>query len=84
MLLGGALFAAGVGANIFRFSLVGQLLFLGAYLLLGLPILKHAAKNIIRGRIFDENFLMSIATVGALCIGEFAEAVGIMLFYRVG
>ena len=58
--------------------------FCGAYLILGWEVLKTAGKNIIKGRIFDENFLMSLATLGAIVIGEFPEAVGVMLFYRVG
>lgn len=59
-------------------------LFLAAYLLAGAWVLWGAAKNIFHGRIFDENFLMSIATLGALAIGEFPEAVAVMLFYEIG
>ena len=82
--VGAALFALGVGAGFLR-GQVASLIFLGAaYLVLGLPILKSAAKSLLRGRMLDENFLMSIATIGALVIGEYAEAVGVMLFYRVG
>ncbi len=55
-----------------------------AYLILGLDILIRAVKNISRGQIFDENFLMALATVGAFAIGEYQEAVGVMLFYQVG
>lgn len=55
-----------------------------AYLVLGAEILLTAGKNILKGRVFDENFLMSIATIGAVVIGQFEEAVGVMLFYRVG
>ena len=58
--------------------------YLSAYLVLGLPILQTAAKNLIKGHIFDENFLMSIATIGAIAIREYPEAVGVMLFFRVG
>lgn len=54
------------------------------YLLLGWSILWTAIKNIVSGQIFDENFLMSVATLGALLIGETPEAVGVMLFYRIG
>ena len=54
------------------------------YLLLGNNVLITAFKNILHGQIFDENFLMSIATLGAFAIGEYPEAVGVMLFYRVG
>ncbi len=54
------------------------------YLLVGWRILRKAALGIVRGQVFDENFLMSLATVGAFCVGEYAEAVFVMLFYRVG
>ncbi len=54
------------------------------YLILGGKVLLTAGKNILKGQVFDENFLMSIATIGAFAIGEYAEAVGVMLFYRVG
>lgn len=59
-------------------------LFLLAYLLIGGEILLQALKNLLRGKVFDENFLMGIATIGALAIGEYPEAVAVMLFYRVG
>ena len=55
-----------------------------SYLIVGFEILKKAFRNIIRGKFFDENFLMSIATLGALCIGEIHEAVAVMLFYQIG
>ena len=55
-----------------------------AYLILGRDVVATALKNLTRGHVFDENFLMSIATIGAFCIGEYPEAVGVMLFYRVG
>ena len=58
--------------------------FTAAYLILGWNVLKTAGKNLIKGHVFDENFLMSIATLGAIVIGDFPEAVGVMLFYRVG
>lgn len=64
--------------------LIPSLLYVLAYLILGGQILLTAAKNLTRGQIFDENFLMSLATLGAFAIGEFAEAVGVMLFYRIG
>ena len=57
---------------------------LAAYLLLGWRVLLTAVKNIGKGRVFDENFLMALATIGAWAIGSFDEAVGVMLFYRVG
>lgn len=58
--------------------------FIISYLVLGGEVLLTAVKNILRGKIFDENFLMGIATIGALVIGEYPEAAGVMLFYRVG
>ncbi len=58
--------------------------FLAAYYVLGRKIVAAAVKNLTKGHVMDENFLMSLATVGAFLIGEFPEAVGVMLFYRVG
>ena len=58
--------------------------FLLAYLILGIKIVWTALRNISKGQVFDENFLMSIATIGAFGIGEYDEAVGVMLFYRIG
>ena len=58
--------------------------FIVAYLLLGGKILKEAGRNLFKGHVFDENFLMSIATLAAFAIGDFAEAVGVMLFFRIG
>ena len=58
--------------------------YLVPYLVIGWRVLFRAARNIVNGQIFDENFLMCIATVGALVIGEYPEAVFVMLFYRVG
>ena len=55
-----------------------------AYLLVGSDVLYKALRNITKGRIFDENFLMSVATIGAIAIGEPSEAVGVMLFYKIG
>ena len=60
------------------------LLHLIPYLIIGWDILRKAAGGILRGQLLDENFLMSIATVGALVLGEYTEAVGVMLFYQVG
>lgn len=54
------------------------------FLLVGYDVLWQAAKNIVRGKVFDEHFLMSIATIGALCLQEFHEAVAVMLFYQIG
>ena len=60
------------------------MLLIAAYLLLGRHVLLTAVKNIGRGQVFDENFLMAVATIGAWAVGSFDEAVGVMLFYRVG
>ena len=63
---------------------INRVFFLISYLIVGFEIIKKALKNITRGKVFDENFLMSIATIGAFAIGEFPEAVAVMLFYQVG
>ena len=60
------------------------LIFLAAYLIAGGEILWKAVKNILRGEIFDENFLMGVATLGAMAIGEYPEAVMVMILYRIG
>ncbi len=59
-------------------------LYLIPYFIIGWDVLWKAVRNIAHGQVFDENFLMSLATVGALALGEYAEAVGVMLFYQVG
>ena len=66
------------------FFLAPWVRFLIPYLVIGWDVLWRAVRNIAHGQIFDENFLMAIATVGALCIGEYAESVFVMLFYQVG
>ena len=55
-----------------------------AYILLAFPVLRIAGRNILKGQVFDENFLMSIATLGAIAIDALPEAVGVILFYRIG
>ena len=87
ILLGAGLFAAGLLLELVSWpwiKYVSMTIFAAAYLLLGWQVLKTAAKNVRHGLVFDVNFLMSLATIGAICIGEFPEAVGVMLFYRVG
>ena len=84
LFLGGGMFILGLVLDALGLGLAGKIVFLGAYLVLGLEILKTAWNNLTRGHVFDENFLMSVATLGAFCINEFPEAVGVMLFYRVG
>lgn len=66
------------------YLLLSLVIFLVPYLTLGWPVLKKAARNIAAGHIFDENFLMCVATIGALCLAEFPEAVAVMLFYQIG
>lgn len=69
----------------FQYSkLVSFAVFIVAYIIVGKDVLLKAFSNIKRGKVFDENFLMTIATVGAIIIGEYPEAVGVMLFYMVG
>ena len=82
--LGGGLFAFGLAMDLIGWNLLGALAFVAGYVVLGREVLATAWKNLTKGHVFDENFLMSIATLGAFAIGEFPEAVGVMLFYRVG
>lgn len=63
---------------------VSIILFIASYLVIGGEVILTALKNITNGEIFDENFLMSIATIGAFFIGEYPEAVAVMLFYQIG
>jgi len=83
--------AVSVGVVLFTIAIVFKLdywvefsLFFISYLLIGGEVLLIAAKNILRGQLLDENFLMALATVGAFSIGQFSEGVGVMLFYQVG
>lgn len=89
LVLGSILFAGGVAAhlllpedNSMPWPLI--ILFVIAYLLLGKDVLLSAGKNILKGQLFNENFLMSIATLGAFAIGDYPEAVGVMLFFNIG
>lgn len=63
---------------------INYLLYIISYAIVGLEIVWKAIRNILRGKVFDENFLMAIATIGAFAIGEFPEAVAVMLFYQIG
>lgn len=84
LIVGGALFALGAVLSALELEVPAKVVYLASYLLLGLSILKASVEGLVRGHVLDENFLMSIATIGAFCIDQFPEAVGIMLFYRVG
>ncbi len=82
LIAAGILFAIGI---LFDFRGPYRLIiFLAAYILAGGEVLMTALRNILKGQVFDENFLMSIATVGAFAVGEYAEGVAVMLFYQVG
>ena len=83
LLIGGVLFVLGifVPKTLFIPKLV---IFLVSYLVIGGDVLISAFKNILNGQVFDENFLMAIATVGAFAIGEYPEGVAVMLFYQLG
>ena len=84
ILSGVVLFAAGLVFKCFSLEWWSLGAFLASYLCLGLEVLVTAGKNLFRGRVLDENFLMSLATIGAFAIREYPEAVGVMLFYRIG
>lgn len=84
ILIGAALFISGIILNAVSLVIPADVILLIGYLLLGRRIILTAGKNLTRGKVFDENFLMSLATIAAICIGDFKEAVGVMLFYRVG
>lgn len=80
--LGGLIFAI---ASVFQFSFWIEFgLYLISYLLVGREVVLKALSNIIKGQVFDENFLMTLASIGAFFIGEFPEGVAVMIFYKVG
>lgn len=82
LLIGSLFLAVGIWAPLAAsYELIA---FLAAYLIIGGDILLRSARNISRGRVFDENFLMSIATIGAFAIQQYPEGVSVMLFYQVG
>ncbi len=84
LLVGCGLFGAGLLLQGFGVNVLPVLAYVAAYILLGGEVVLSAGKNMLHGRVFDENFLMSIATLGAFVIGEYPEAVAVMLFYRLG
>ncbi len=71
--------ASGLGAEIARYAL-----YAAAYFTVGYPVLLATVKNVLKGKIFDENFLMTVASIGAICIGEMGEGVMVMLLYQIG
>ena len=86
LISGAVIYAVGMGLTLFgHVSLPVELgVLIGAYIILGWDVVWQAVKNITRGQIFDEHFLMSLSTIGAFAIGEYPEAVAVMLFYQVG
>ena len=87
IIIGASLYIIAVIVSKINFSMSNIIsfgLFIAAYIIVGKEVLLKAFSNIKRGKVFDENFLMTIATVGAVIIGEYPEAVGVMLFYMVG
>ncbi|MBA4347713.1 MAG: cadmium-translocating P-type ATPase [Clostridiales bacterium] len=83
ILIGAAAYAVAIFSRV-ESSFVSLGTFLAAYLIIGGNVVWRAVRNILRGKVFDENFLMTIATIGAFIVGDFAEAVAVMLFYQVG
>lgn len=63
---------------------INKAIFIVSYLIVGLEVIKEALEHLFKGKLFDENFLMAIATIGAFGVGEFPEAVSVMLFYQIG
>lgn len=84
LIIGALFFAAGAVLEHMNLQTLSVCAFLLSYVLLGGRIVLTAGQNLMKGHIFDENFLMSVATIGALVIQEFPEAAGVMLFYRIG
>lgn len=85
-LAAGAVIYAGaiILQSVLKLDIPSVVLYIAAYLLLGYEILTATVKNVSRGNIFDENFLMTIATVGAFILGDYSEAVGVVLFFKIG
>ena len=84
--VGAVVYAIGMALTVFaKLPTLAELAFLiVAYVILGWDVVWQAVKNITRGQVFDEHFLMSVSTIGAFAIGEYPEAVAVMLFYQVG
>ena len=84
--VGAVVYAIGMALTVFaKLPTLAELAFLiVAYVILGCDVVWQAVKNITRGQVFDEHFLMSVSTIGAFAIGEYPEAVAVMLFYQVG
>lgn len=85
ILLGAGLFlTAFILSHVYTENIFSILIYVTAYILLGYKVVISAVKNLFSGRIFDENFLMSVSTLGAFAIGNFSEAIAVMLFFQIG
>ena len=84
LIIGVILFVAGIVWEHAYHNAFYPVPFIAGYIILGFPVIKTALINIKNGQLLDENFLMGIATIGALSLREFSEAVGVMLFYLIG
>lgn len=85
LIVGIALFAAAIAVHHLTELLPLAIgLYVAAYLVLGINVLRATVKSLLKGNVFNENFLMTIATLGAFALGEYAEAVGVVLFFRIG
>lgn len=86
LISGAVIYALGMALTVFaHIPLPVELgLLIAAYIILGGDVVMNAVKNIVKGRVFDEHFLMSLSTIGAFIIGEYPEAVAVMLFYQIG
>lgn len=85
LVIGAVIFCIGLVIHwVTKNEMLSGIFLMASYLLMGWEVLCHALKSLFKGQMFDENFLMSIATVGAVCIGAWEEAAGVMLFYRIG
>ena len=86
IILSATVFAVGVGALFLSPSLpwIGRGILIASYIVAGYDVLRKAALGVVRGRIFDENFLMAIASLGAMALTEFSEAAAVMIFYQTG
>ncbi len=82
IIIAAVLFAIAIAIH--KYIYISNIIYFLAYLVVGFDIVKKATRNILRGKVFDENFLMTIATLGAFAIGEFPEALAVMLFYQIG
>lgn len=82
IIIGAIIFVIGMALPVIGW--VKLIIFLASYLIMGLDVVWKAFRNILHGQVFDENFLMSIATIGAFIVGEYPEGVAVMLFYQVG